>query len=104
MLEGVLIDQIWIGNNDHAGFADSNAVVVDPGRWRYDLVQKMDLFLIVNIQDYHRAQTFYEHDFRVLNISYYLQRSEVVDPEVFKSARGDGEVRSAGAELCTFRK
>ena len=53
MLERVLIDQIWVGNNNHARFADSNAVVVDPGWWRYDLVQKMDLFLVVNIQDYH---------------------------------------------------
>ena len=102
MLERIFINQIWVGNNNHARFANSNAVVVDPGWWRYDLVQKMDLFLVVNIQDYHWAQTFYEHDFWMLDICCYLQRSEVVDPKVFESPWSYREVRSAGAEFRTF--
>ena len=64
----ILIDQIRIGNDNHSIPADSHIVVADLSGGRDDLIQKMYLLFIIDIQDDQRSQTFDEYYLRMLAI------------------------------------
>ena len=64
----ILIDQIRIGNDNHSIPADSHIEVTDLSGGRDDLIQKMYLLFIIDIQDDQRSQTFDEYYLRMLTI------------------------------------
>ena len=64
----ILIDQIRICNDNHSIPADSHIVVIDLSGCRDDLIQKMYLLFIIDIQDDQRSQTFDEYYLRMLAI------------------------------------
>ena len=70
----ILIDQIRIGNDNHSIPADSHIEIIDLSGGRDDLIQKMYLLFIIDIQDDQRSQTFDEYYLRMLTICYDTNR------------------------------
>lgn len=66
----ILIYQIRICNDNHSIPADSHIEVIDLSGGRDDLIQKMYLLFIIDIQDDQRSQTFDEYYLRMLTICY----------------------------------
>lgn len=99
----ILIDQIRIGNDNHSIPADSHIEVIDLSGGRDDLIQKMYLLFIIDIQDDQRSQTFDEYYLRMLAICYDANGREISYSKSLKSSISNREIRFACAVFLAFR-
>jgi hypothetical protein len=79
VFQGVLVNKVRVGHKHESRLAHSHSVVVDSSRRRHDLIEQVNLFLVVYVEDDEGPEALDEHNFRVGLIGDNSDGSEIVD-------------------------
>ena len=102
MIEAELVDEVGVGRDEQPGLAERDLVVVDQGGSVSNLIEQVQLFLVVNVEDDQFTDALDEHHLGVLRVSYHCQRRKVANLHRLQRASSHRKVRPAGTKLGAF--